>query len=166
MDLDESLLSVNNHWSTEVIIITLGVLIIALGAGYLIFNLAHLSLFIKILLLLPLVVVILYFGCLTPIRLELESDSIRIQKVLGCIEIPKHEIKSIKKISLASLEGSFRIFGSGGFLGYLGKFENSVIGKYDMYITERKRMILIETISMKYVVNCDREEEFMSLLKR
>ncbi len=37
MDLGKNIFSVNNHWSTEVIIITIGVLIVALGVMYAVF---------------------------------------------------------------------------------------------------------------------------------
>lgn len=165
MDLGKNIFSVNNHWSTEVIIITIGVLIVALGVMYTVFFVTHLSIIIKILLLLPLIVILLYFGCMTPVKLELDAKKITIVKALGSIKIPREEVVNIHKLSSESLSKSIRLFGSGGFFGYLGKFENSIIGKYQMYITERKNLILIETTSMKYVVNCKHEEELIYLLK-
>lgn len=165
MDLGKNIFSVNNHWSTEVIIITIGVLIVALGVMYAVFFVTHLSIIIKILLLLPLIVILLYFGCMTPVKLELDAKKITIVKALGSIKIPREEVVNIHKLSSESLSKSIRLFGSGGFFGYLGKFENSIIGKYQMYITERKNLILIETTSMKYVVNCKHEEELIYLLK-
>lgn len=165
MDLGKNIFSANNHWSTEVIIITIGVLIVTLGVMYAVFFVTHLSIIIKIFLLLPLIVILLYFGCTTPVKLELDAKKIAIVKAFGSIKIPREEVVNIYKISPKSLSKSIRLFGSGGFFGYLGKFENSIIGKYQMYITEKKNLILIETSSMKYVVNCKHEEEFINLLK-
>lgn len=102
---------------------------------------------------------------MTPVKLELDAKKITIVKALGSIKIPREEVVNIHKLSSESLSKSIRLFGSGGFFGYLGKFENSIIGKYQMYITERKNLILIETTSMKYVVNCKHEEELIYLLK-
>lgn len=75
------------------------------------------------------IVILLYFGCIAPVKLELDAKKITIVKVLGSIKIPREEMVNIHKLSPESLSKSIRLFGFGGFFGYLGKFENSIIGK-------------------------------------
>ena len=79
---------------------------------------------------------------------------------MGYIEIPLNSIHSIDIISTTTISGSIRLFASGGFFGYFGIFKNKNIGKYTMYATELKNLIMVKTAHKTYVFSCRKKEAF------
>jgi len=109
---------------------------------------------IKICIILVPYTVLSFCFSMSPRKLIIHSNNIEIRKFIGKIIIPKEDIETIYQIKPDMIKNSIRIFGSGGFGGYLGKFRNSTIGNYQMYITEKKHLVLIKTKDINYVVNC------------
>jgi hypothetical protein len=57
--------------------------------------------------------------------------------------VPTEDIQSIVPVSKPDIGVGIRAFGSGGFLGYLGKFWYSKLGFVTFYITDRNKMLLV-----------------------
>ena len=73
------------------------------------------------------------------------------------IKIPVTEITEARVLTEEERKGStLRIFGSGGFFGYFGRFWNSKLGWLTYYATQRRNYILVSTVSGKrYIITPD-----------
>lgn len=100
-----------------------------------------------------------------PIRLKAGRDKIAVSRLFGALEIPLSEVTSVVPIPKSYIDGSIRTFGSGGAFGYLGRFKNKTLGRYTMYATELKHLVLVRTRQKKYVFSCTRPEEFMAYVQ-
>lgn len=78
-----------------------------------------------------------------PKSYTLNETNLTINKVAGKVEINLKDITSVQRITKFE-GGTVRTFGSGGFLGYYGKFYNSKIGKLNMYVTRSDNKILLK----------------------
>lgn len=110
--------------------------------------------------LIPLLLAVLY--CLivflpylfSPRSYALTVKGILIKRPLKSILIPYNEVVFLKKISWTSILRSVRLWGSGGLYGFVGLFSVPNLGKVWMYVTDRSRMLLIETKKgVRYVIS-------------
>ncbi|MCC8089604.1 MAG: PH domain-containing protein [Rikenellaceae bacterium] len=99
-----------------------------------------------------------------PVKLSVREQSIVIGKIMGNVIIPVESILSVERVEPQFHSKSIQIFGSGGFLGYTGKFKNFTEGRYTVYATRKKNLILVKTRNKKYLFNCDRSYEFLDIL--
>ncbi|WP_300681723.1 PH domain-containing protein [uncultured Rikenella sp.] len=100
-----------------------------------------------------------------PIRLKADGEKVTVSRLFGALEIPLSEVISVGPISKSDIDGSIRTFGSGGFFGYLGRFRNKTLGRYTMYATELKHLVLVRTRQKKYLFSCTRPEEFVAYVR-
>ncbi|MDR3227337.1 MAG: PH domain-containing protein [Prevotellaceae bacterium] len=95
-----------------------------------------------------------YFVIKMPIYSYVDKDKIIIKQLVGGKTFNRDSIYT-QKISYKDLKGTIRLFGSGGFCGYIGWFSNSTLGKFYMIASNKKDLLLITTVSgKKYVINC------------
>jgi hypothetical protein len=66
--------------------------------------------------------------------------------------VPLGDIEKAEAVTSKDLGLGVRTFGSGGFMGYLGRHIYRHIGKATLYVTDRERMILITLRSGKQVI--------------
>ena len=137
---------INVHYSRVVRIITVIVsLIIIIGEIFLITKYIHnndykLLFIIIILLILPLV-----FVLNAPVYILLEPQCFIMKKVLGKVKINYNSILFIDRYSPSLRD--VRIFGSGGFWGFIGLFSSEKIGKYYSFVGDSEQCFFIRTIS-------------------
>ena len=62
--------------------------------------------------------------------------------------------------------GSIRSFGAGGFFGYVGRFKNNELGKYDAYVTDEQNSVLLEFDDKNIVVSPDEPEKFVDEISK
>ncbi len=122
-------------------------------------------LWLKYLLLLVFLITVLGLLGYMPIRLKAGRDKIAVSRLFGALEIPLSEVTSVVPISKSYIDGSIRTFGSGGAFGYLGRFKNKTLGRYTMYATELKHLVLVRTRQKKYVFSCTRSQEFVAYVQ-
>lgn len=67
-----------------------------------------------------------------PLRVGYYRDCLYIRKVAGHTRIPFADIEKAQRLSNPDL--SWRVFGSGGFMGYFGIFRNRALGKFKVYV--------------------------------
>lgn len=89
-----------------------------------------------------------------PVYAYSDGDAIGVKQLVGRKEFKQSEITRITAISEHQINNSTRLFGSGGLCGYIGWFKNPLIGKYYMITNNLHDLLLIETPSRKYVINC------------
>lgn len=142
------------HWSLEVILVTVGVTILFLVLLIPMLKSEAPSQILKYSLASLLVAPIVSGLFISPIFIRINNEKIQIKKPITSIEIPIAHIVSVKKINIGEISNAIRTFGSGGFFGYVGYFKNDKYGKFLMYATERKNLVLIQTHDKSYVVSC------------
>ena len=88
-----------------------------------------------------------------PTTLTIDESEIVIKQIVGEKRFLCSEVE-LAKIDAAVLKDSVRIFGSGGAGGYIGWFKSPSIGKFYMIASGTKDLLLIQTDTKKYVINC------------
>jgi hypothetical protein len=93
----------------------------------------------------------------------LDTSGLRIVRPAKTLIIPLHSINSIMPMTSKELGGGVRAFGSGGFLGYFGKFWYRSHGYVTLYATDRSKMLLITlTNDRKIIISPDDPSEFLA----
>lgn len=101
----------------------------------------------------------------SPYKYVLEENNIVIKSLLKSIKIPYNEIKYISDVNANEvLKNSLRIFGSGGFFGYYGKFSFNNETVY-IYVRKKGKWVMIETKDRKYFIAPEHFESFIDELK-
>lgn len=120
------------------------------------------------------VIVFLALGITALYRVKafgLDSEGLHIIRPVGAVKFPLHNIRSITSITSKELGFGIRTFGSGGFLGYFGKFYYRNYGHITLYVTDREKMLLITLADdKKIIISPDDTAAFMAafqeLMKR
>jgi len=100
----------------------------------------------------------------TPKYIILYDNSIVLTKIFGRKEIMFDDIINIQKFSSS---GDIRVFGSGGYGGYLGIFSNAQIGKYSAYVGDFSQAFLIQLKNGKnYVFSCENRDLVIETIKK
>lgn len=149
---------INISWSTSVKIITVVSLMLIAGLlfyfaknGYLRYDLMTSFLFVFV------GGILVYFGVQAPISLSLTQSAVVLNKVVGKVTLPYAEIQKIEAFEFS--RDDIRVFGSGGFCGYIGRFRNKTIGNYSCYVGDTKEAFLIQTTNNHYYVfSCEEKE--------
>lgn len=154
----------------KTIIISTVVFVILLYAGYDLFNrflngktitLRIVSLFTSVMLFLAIIISLAYM----PYGYLIDSDSVIIRRLINSVKVPYGEIKNVETVKSSDLlKNSLRIFGSGGFLGYFGRFKDDKNTFY-LYTRRMGTYIKIETDNVKYVIAPDDVDKFVNILK-
>lgn len=76
------------------------------------------------------------------------------------IKIPFRETKKIEPIKE---ERTLKVFGNGGLFGYTGTFRARNTGLHQRWVTDRSKMILIETIHKKYIISPKDPQSFIQI---
>jgi hypothetical protein len=162
----EKIWSEKNRWSTGVILITFISLLFIIG-GVVFILLSHApSVVLQWGIAGVIIVPVLWVATWTPISLSLRGDQLVMKQLIGGITIPVDTIENIQPIDSTWLKGSIRLFGSGGLFGFLGRFRNSTLGRYTMYVTAQKNLLLIQTPDKTYVFNARQSAELIALVKK
>ena len=98
---------------------------------------------------------ILVCVAVAPVKLTVDERAIVLHQVAHTITIPVAEVTEAAIAPKEMLDGSIRTFGSGGLMGYLGKFRNRTLGNYILYASNSKHYILIRTAAKTYVFTPD-----------
>lgn len=99
-----------------------------------------------------LIIVFLIFVLQTPCCIYVEKDHIVVKQVVGSIKIS--DAISVRPVTKQDLHNTIRVFGSGGFMGYIGWFRSPKLGKFYMVAINRKELAKVTTSSGKtYVIN-------------
>ena len=114
-----------------------------------------------------LTLVVLICALLAPRRYTVTEDAVLVNRLGPNVLIPVRTIRDARRISKADMGVRLRVFGSGGFLGGFGVFWASRLGMFLAYVTDTKRLVLIECDGGKrYVVSPDQPDEFIDSVRQ
>ena len=154
------------RWNTAVWAITLGS--IALGvalfvvAGRCLFALHEVAIGIGLLIVsVMLFAVIVVAEGYAPQRLEVGDDGIVILRRYRSVKIPRNRIVSVERVPAKSVMQSFRLGGSGGLFGFFGLRYSRGIGRFNLYATEFRNLVMIRTAHKTFVVSCAEPEHLL-----
>lgn len=95
---------------------------------------------------------------------SLDADEIIVKGIARNIAVISiKDITNIKRYE--QTDATVRRLGIGGMFGTLGKFENEQLGEFQMYTTNKKNMVLIETKTGCYVVGCEKSDLLIQYIK-
>lgn len=143
-------------WDLLLILITTGVLVLLIGLAYAIGS--------------PAVIVfnwglILLCAAFGVYGYSIQDSSLKILRLGWSKDIRLTNIKQVEVKQMAMM-GSIRLFGIGGFFGYIGNFKNSILNHYKAYVTHRKKTVLIVTDDDRQIlISPDDPEEFVRSLR-
>ena len=102
----------------------------------------------------------------TPSWYAVNTAGIEINRFLNTKLIPIDEIIKVTRVHSGELGGGLRVFGSGGFMGYLGIFWYSSAGWVRAHCTDRSKLVMITTNKRKYLVSPNEPEDFIENANR
>ncbi len=112
-----------------------------------------------------LVVANIYLTSMTPLYVRYNQTEICIKNIISRKVIPYSEIISIECIEPATISRSTRRIASDGAGGYVGLFNNKILGNYYMYATQRSELVLVTTNDKKVVFNCSKRDNLVDYIK-
>ncbi|PZF72445.1 PH domain-containing protein [Taibaiella soli] len=97
-----------------------------------------------------------------PTSFSIDEYELVVHRPHGVFRTPVENIVSIERIDRKSLGWGIRLFGSGGFFGYLGIFYYGSIGRVSMYCTNRKEMLLVITEKSRFIISPENSNAFLA----
>src|SRR6185503_14417453 len=94
------------------------------------------------------------FAC-SPTGYSIGDGFLSIHRVIGNLRIPLASIREVRIASSEDLQGSLRIFGSGGLFGYYGIFRSPKLGKCTWFVTRHSHAVLVVTSAGTFVLSPD-----------
>jgi hypothetical protein len=109
-------------------------------------------------------VITFYFALKSPSSIEMNETGIALHKLRGRLVIDYDRITDIAYYKPDCSE--IRLFGSGGFFGYIGTFKNATTGRYQAYVGDYSDSFLIKTKENKnYVLSCENRDLVINTIK-
>ncbi|PTX98713.1 hypothetical protein DB345_03065 [Spartobacteria bacterium LR76] len=116
---------------------------------------------------LSLILVAFTLGCI-PFAVRgytIDGGTLFIHRIGWKTRIPLDDLQSaIADSSL--IDGSYRMFGTGGFYSFTGTFSSPKLGRYRAYFTDSSKAVVLTFPKRKIVVSPDRPGEFAAALSR
>lgn len=152
----------NVQWTKQVLIITAIVFVVIPIIGYVIVT--NPSLFIKVILSIALLSLLAFF-INAPRYISVDEKSLTLHKMIGKIKFPLDSIIEIG--TFIPDKSNIRVFGSGGFGGFIGIFKNKSFGYYRAYLGDFKQSFYLKTYKNRYyVLSCTNKEDLFMNLKK
>lgn len=114
---------------------------------------------------LSVLVLLLIFGLLYgPRQIVANGETVTVKTyVRNVLSIPVSEIESIELFQPTM--GAYRLFASGGYLGYWGLFREGDIGRYVAYYGRSSDCFLIRMKDgRQYVLGCEKPDEMVKYI--
>jgi len=95
-----------------------------------------------------------------PSKYILGNFDIAISRPVGDITIHVPDILEIRAIKETELEGTIRVFGDGGLLGYFGHYHSPSLGDMQWYATNKNNLLIIRTRQGDAIVISPDDKDF------
>lgn len=109
---------------------------------------------------LPLVVLSLIFVPLmvvtwlhSPQTLMIDRNTLTIGRRMKPVTISLSDIRRVERVESKVVRRAMRKMGNGGLWAYTGRYYHSSVGNYQLFATELRDLLLIETDKQKYVIS-------------
>lgn len=96
-----------------------------------------------------------------PLSFSIGENGLSVYRPNRVFTTPLGDIRDIRAVNYADLGWGLRLFGSGGFFGYLGVFYYRKIGRVTMYCTDRNEMLLVTTKKKRFMISPENSENFL-----
>lgn len=101
-----------------------------------------------------------------PLRYAINTSDVEIGRFINTKHISTNDITGVARVRSGELGAGLRVFGSGGFMGYLGIFWYSSVGWVRAHCTDRSKLVMITTAKRKYLVSPDEPDDFIENVNR
>jgi hypothetical protein len=98
------------------------------------------------------IIVFMVVALFAPRAFVVRSDAIVVKRVGWDVVIPRAEIREIRRLEPAEARLAWRLFGSGGFLGFYGWYENRTLGDFWAYVGNDQDSVLITRMNGDKIV--------------
>ncbi len=112
---------------------------------------------------LPFAVILFVIGRYAPQGYRLATDGVHVERRAGPRVIPYRTIRSADRVArpLAGIS----VTASKGLFGRFGRFWNSTLGWYRLFLTNRDTVVWLQTTTGLIGLSPDRPDEFVALLR-
>lgn len=97
--------------------------------------------------------------------LQIDDDRLTIRAVHQQILVPRQEL-SVRRLDGEEIAHLEQLASAGGIVAGSGGFDSHVLGEFDLYATDLRNAVLVESFGSRYVVTPDRPDDFIEHLKR
>jgi hypothetical protein len=112
---------------------------------------------------LPFTLLLFVMGRYAPTGFRLAPDGIHVERRAGAKVIPYRTIRAADDARRSS--GGMSIFGSRGVFGRFGRFWNSSLGQHQLFLTNGKGIIWLDTANGWVGLSPDRPQQFLEQLR-
>jgi uncharacterized membrane protein YphA (DoxX/SURF4 family) len=98
----------------------------------------------------------------SPTGYSIADGFLSVHRVMGNLQIPLASIQEVRIASPEDLQGSLRIFGSGGLFGYYGTFRSPKLGKHTWFVTRHSHAVIVVIGTEKFVLSPDDVDGFLA----
>ncbi len=146
-------------------IITTAASLLIIGAEYSLYqSYVAKGSFVELIIMICLLLLTLLFLVNAPLSITLSEKTFTLKKLVGSLSIDYDQISAIMPYKFGC---DIRLFGSGGFGGYIGLFSGKEIGKYVAFAgdTEQAYCIFLKN-GKKYVFSCEDYESVIAFINK
>ena len=112
---------------------------------------------------LPFTIILFVIGRYAPLGYRLAVDSVHVERRAGPRVITYRTIRSADRV--ARPLGGISVTASKGVFGRFGRFWNSTLGFYRLFLTNRESIVWLETTEGWMALSPDRPDEFVARLR-
>lgn len=138
------------RWSTLTWVVTVGVGLIGVVVTVLLLraamHVAPMDGVVRVVLIVAACMPPVIFGALSlfsPQAVEVNSDAVVVRRLARDVVIPLAQIREIRRLESREAGFTWRLFGSGGFLGRFGLFYSHRLGEFWAYAGNRGDLVLL-----------------------
>lgn len=154
------------HWESQVKSITVACILLILLVEYtFVRDIMKETEMLDVLVVLAIAFFTLFLIVKSPKCIVLTNSQLIIRKHLGERIFNINDIESIE--SYLPNRNDIRVIGSGGFLGYLGRYRNVKVGSYYSYVCDMNKAFFITTKQGKNVlISCEDRDAVVRAIKK
>lgn len=101
----------------------------------------------------------------SPREYWLIGNQLIVKRPFTKVEFKLDDVTEVRLAEKDEVKNPMRLFGSGGWFGYYGKFSNFKFKTFQMYCSRMDRLVLVFTQKGLKVFSPDEPEKFINLLK-
>jgi uncharacterized membrane protein YphA (DoxX/SURF4 family) len=98
----------------------------------------------------------------SPRGYSIADGFLSVHRLIGNLRIPLASIREVRIASPEELQGSLRIFGSGGLFGYYGNFRSPNLGKSTWFVTRYSHAVIVAASAGNFVLSPDDVDGFIA----
>ncbi|HVY94913.1 MAG TPA: PH domain-containing protein [Bryobacteraceae bacterium] len=101
----------------------------------------------------------------SPTGYSIEDGFLSVHRVIGNVRIPLASVRDVRIAVREDLQGTLRVFGSGGLFGYYGVFRSSKLGKSTWFMTRHSHAVVVVTTAGTYLFSPDDVDGFIAWIR-